>query len=114
MKDLFNEEGAEKMSRLLLIVLGGGILVLSILSLWQRNQMVRIGYEIERLQEQKKELVRIRKELLAEAETLSAVDRIEEIAREQLGMKVPRHQQRVYVDQDRITSARIDVNRSVR
>lgn len=114
MKDLFNEEGAEKVSRLLLVALGGGILILAFLSLWQRNQMVRIGYEIETLQEQKKELVRIRKELLAEAETLSAVDRIEQIAMEQLGMKVPRPQQRVYVDRERIKPARTEVGRSIR
>jgi cell division protein FtsL len=114
MKDLFNEEGAEKMSRLLLIALGGGILVLAFLSLWQRTQMVRIGYEIESLQEQKKELVRIHKELLAEAETLSAVNRIEEIAMEQLDMKVPRPQQRVYVDRERINTARIEARRSIR
>ncbi len=114
MKDLFSEEGAEKVSRLLLIALGGGILFLAFLSLWQRNKMVHIGYEIESLQKQKKELVRIRKELLAEAETLSAVDRIERIAVKQLGMKVPRPQQRVYVDRERIKSARIEGGRSIR
>ncbi|HIE65049.1 MAG: cell division protein FtsL [Nitrospira sp.] len=114
MKDLFSEEGAEKASHFLLIALGGGILILAFLSLWQRNQMVRIGYEIGRLQVQKKELVRIRKELFAEAETLSAMDRIEQIAMEQLGMKVPRPQQRVYVDRERVNTARIEVMRSIR
>jgi len=114
MKDLFSDQGAEKASRLVLMILGGGILVLVFLSLWQRNQMVRIGYEIERLQVQKKELVRIRKELFAEAEILSAMDRVEEIAIEKFGMKVPNPQQRVYVDQERIRSARIETKRSIR
>lgn len=114
MKELFTEEGAERAFRLLLIALGGGILLLVFLSLSQRNQMARIGYEIEHLQEKKKELVRIRKELFAEAETLSAVDRIEQVAMEQLGMKVPRPQQRVYVDREGIKSARVEAMRSIR
>ncbi|MFQ5779568.1 MAG: cell division protein FtsL [Nitrospiria bacterium] len=110
MKDLFDEGGAERMSRILMVALGAGILVLAFLSLWQRNQMIHIGYEIERLQQEKEEMRLIRKDLLAEVETLSAVERIEQIATEQLGMKPADSRQRIYIHPQRIQPAGLETS----
>jgi cell division protein FtsL len=82
--------------RALFWILGGAILFFAFLLLWQRHQMIRIGYEIEQLREERVELLRMQKELLIEAESLTALDRIERIATEQLNMKQALPQQRVY------------------
>lgn len=90
-------KGSRALSRFLFLALGGGILIVVFLSLWQRNQMIHIGYEIEQLKEEKEALLRVQKELLVEAESLGAMERIEQIAVEQLEMKPSASQQRVHV-----------------
>lgn len=97
MREPFNRKSSDRLSRLLFLALGGAILILAFLSLWQRNQMIYIGYEIEQLKEEKEALVRVQKELLVEAESLSAMQRIEQIAVEQLAMKPGGSRQRVHV-----------------
>lgn len=82
---------------LLLLIFIGPIVITSFLSVWQRNEMIRIGYETETLQKQKRALLRHQKELLAEVERLSALDRIEQIALGQLGMKASQPEQRVFI-----------------
>lgn len=59
--------------------------------------MIQMGYETESLQGKKKVLLRRKKELIAEIASLSAVERIEEIALEQLQMKSPDSGQRVII-----------------
>lgn len=100
MKDPFHRQRARTVPHFLFFVLGGAILILAFLSLWQRNQMISIGYEIEQLKEEREGLRRVQKELLVEAESLSAVERIERIAFEQLQMKPSASQQRVHVNTD--------------
>ena len=85
--------------RALFSLLGGAILFFAFVLLWQRHQMVRIGYEIEQLRLERSELLRIQKELSIEVESLNALDRIERIATEQLNMKQPLPQQRIYIRQ---------------
>jgi len=98
--------GNENHGALLILALGGAILILAFLSLWQRNQMIYIGYEIEQLKEEREALLRAQKELLVEAESLSAVERIERIAVEQLAMKPSLSQQRIYINaQDLLPSS---------
>ncbi len=73
------------------------IVVISFLAVWQRNEMVRAGYETGTIQKQKSALLRHQKELLVEVERLSALDRIEQIALEQIGMQHPEPEQRVFI-----------------
>jgi cell division protein FtsL len=61
-------------------------LTLALLSLWERHEMIRTGYEIERINREKKLLERAHQQLLAERESLSNLGRIERIAAERLGM----------------------------
>ena len=84
------------------LVFGGLALVLlflSFVSLWQRDQMTRVGYAIQKMQQQKEKLTKQHKELLIEVESLSALDRIEDIAMLQLSMVQALPGERIYVRQ---------------
>ena len=73
------------------------LLFLSFLSLWQRDQMTRVGYAIQKLQQEKAQLMKLHRELLIEVESLSALDRIEAVATRQLSMAPPLPGERIYV-----------------
>ncbi|MFY9268797.1 MAG: cell division protein FtsL [Candidatus Manganitrophaceae bacterium] len=89
------------------LLLGGLILLLAFLSLWQRNQMIHLGYEIEQFHRERGELQRVYRALQAEAESLSAVERIERIAVQQLKMVPALPPQRIYIRQTQDTSQEI-------
>ncbi len=78
------------------LCLVSAIPLIAFFSIRQRHEMIRIGYEIEELNKTKVELRRMHKELLAEAESLNAMGRIDKIATEQLKMIPARPEQRVY------------------
>lgn len=94
-----NEWFRQLESRIAFLILGGAILLFAFLSLWQHNQMIHLGYEIEQLHQQKAELRRIHQALLVEAESLSAIERVEQIAVRQLKMTPALPEQRVYIRQ---------------
>ena len=64
---------------------------------WERVDMVRIGYQIERLKRDKAVLERQRDELRVKVSALSAADRIAKLATEKLGMNLPQQGQVVIV-----------------
>src|SRR5688572_21541151 len=64
---------------------------------WERVDVVRIGYQIERLKRDKTVLERQRDELRVKASALSASDRIAKLATEKLGMSLPQQGQIVVV-----------------
>lgn len=64
---------------------------------WERVDVVRIGYQIERLKRDKAVLERQRDELRVKFSTLSASDRIAKLATEKLGMSLPRQGQIIVV-----------------
>ena len=68
-----------------------------LLDIGQRIHMITLGYEIEQLVKVQRDVQRLNKELIIEKETLSAPDRIERIAMESLGMKIPDDGQVIYV-----------------
>jgi hypothetical protein len=59
--------------------------------------MVRLGYQIERLKQERIALERERDELRVKLSTLSAPDRIAKIASERLGMSLPQQGQVIMV-----------------
>ncbi len=74
------------------------IVVVATLSyLWQHAHMVSLGYQVEAQRTALGKLSHHRAELLLEVASLSALPRIERIAREQLGMEPPRPAQLVRV-----------------
>jgi len=69
----------------------------SLVYVWQRLQVVTMGYEIETLKKQKDEAVKENKALKIEAATLTSPDRIDAIARNDISMKTPADSQIVMV-----------------
>ena len=75
-----------------------GIVAASALALvWPHLEMVKIGYKVARLKKERDVLVQERRELRVEIAALRQLDRIEAIARKELGMVFPRPDQIVYV-----------------
>ncbi|HWF60001.1 MAG TPA: cell division protein FtsL [Nitrospira sp.] len=64
---------------------------------WERVDVVRIGYQIERLKRDKTVLERQRDELRVKFSALSASDRVAKLATEKLGMSLPQQGQVIMV-----------------
>lgn len=72
------------------ILLVGGILVLGFLFyVWQHVQVVRLGYQVERLRAAQTALIQEGKGLRVELGRLRSLKRVEELARRKLGMVNP-------------------------
>lgn len=80
--------------KILTVLLG---LCLVFVFVWERVDMVRVGYQIERLKRDKTVLERQRNELRVQFSTLSASNRIAKVATETLGMRLPQQGQLVLV-----------------
>ncbi len=80
--------------KILTVCLG---LCLVFVFVWERADMIRIGYHVERLKHDKVMLERQRDELRVKASALSAPERIAKIAAEKLGMSSPQQGQIVIV-----------------
>lgn len=68
---------------------GLAVVALILLDVRQHVRIVSLGYEIEALNRERDRLNNLNREILIEAETLSALDRIEGIAVNRLGMMTP-------------------------
>lgn len=53
---------------------------------WQHYRWIQLGYEIENLQKKKDELLQYQQQLVLERETWAQLDRIDRIAKTELGM----------------------------
>jgi cell division protein FtsL len=56
---------------------------------WQRTDVIRMGYGLEKLKVEKKKLEQVHNQLLVEVSTLASLERVERIATTSLGMKHP-------------------------
>jgi cell division protein FtsL len=72
-------------------------LCLVFIFVWERVDMVRVGYQIERLKRDKTALERRRDELRVQFSSLSASNRIAKLATEKLGMSLPQQGQVILV-----------------
>lgn len=72
-------------------------LCLVFLFVWERVDIVRVGYRVERLKVEKTKLERERDQLRVKVSSLSAPDRIAKVATEQLGMVLPQKGQVIIV-----------------
>lgn len=70
---------------------------LCLVFVWERVDVVRVGYHIERLKRDKTVLERKRDELRVKVSALSASDRIAKLATEKLGMGPPQQGQIIVV-----------------
>jgi cell division protein FtsL len=80
--------------KILAVLLG---LCLVFVFVWERVDMVRVGYQIERLKHDKTALERQRDELKVQFSTLSASGRIARVATKELGMSLPQQGQIILV-----------------
>lgn len=80
--------------RMLALFIG---LCLVFLFVWERVDIVRVGYQVERLKAEKVRLERERDQLRVKFSALSAPDRIAKMATEQLGMVPPQKGQVIMV-----------------
>jgi len=74
----------------MLMLLGLGLVFVFV---WERVDVVRIGYQIERLKAQKVLLTRERDQLQVKVSTLAAPERIAKVATEKLGLLPPQQGQ---------------------
>ena len=73
------------------------VIALLLLFVWERVEIVRVGYQIERLKSRKSVLQRERDELRVKVLTLTSPEGIARAAREQLAMVPPRQGQVILV-----------------
>src|SRR5258708_21890960 len=94
-KDIRNSptvrEGDEARQRQLWRTMGIGLFLVVVLlfSAWQHFEMLRHGYQIERMQQERAAEEEVNRHLRLEIETLRAPRRIERIATEQLHLVTP-------------------------
>ena len=71
------------------IAIAGFLVVVLVLSAWQHFELLRHGYQIERMQQERAAEEDVNRHLRLEIETLRAPRRIEKIATEQLHLVAP-------------------------
>jgi cell division protein FtsL len=79
---------AERRQYMLLMGLAAVFVLALLFYGWQQYRWIQLGYEIESLQKKKDELLAFQRELVLERQTLEWEERIDSIARNQLGMVV--------------------------
>ncbi len=72
----------------------------AVLYVWQRYQYIRLGFEVNRLREAKARLEERIEPLEVEAAYLSRPGRIDALARHRLGMRPPRPDQVIVMEDD--------------
>src|SRR5256885_8400547 len=108
-KDIRNNpivhEVDEARQRQLWRTMGIGLFLVIVLlfSAWQHFEMLRQGYQIERMQQERAAEEEVNRHLRLEIETLRAPRRIERIATEQLHLVVPSRGQAIVIE--RVTPA---------
>ena len=79
------------------------LVVVLLFSAWQHFELLRHGYQIERMQQERAAEEEIKRHLTLEVETLRAPRRIEKIATEQLHLVAPARGQAIVIE--RVTPA---------
>lgn len=73
-------------------------IVFSLLFVWVRIQVIQLGYEVSRLRRETTELAEQKNRLEAEVAILKAPSRLETIAKERFGMRLPQGNEIVFVE----------------
>jgi len=81
------------------IVLGLLALVFGVvfLRVWQEMQIVQLGYRVNQLNEERQRLLNRQRILLSRRNALASLERVEAIAGQKLGMRVPEREQVVFL-----------------
>src|SRR5919109_3242596 len=76
----------------------GFLVIVLLFSAWQHFELLRHGYQIERMQQERAAEEEINRHLRLEIETLRAPRRIEKIATEQLHLVAPTRDQAIVIE----------------
>jgi cell division protein FtsL len=79
------------------LAIGVFLVAVLLFSAWQHFELLRHGYEIERMQQERAQELEIHRHLRLEIETLRSPKRIEEIATEQLHLVSPTSEEAVII-----------------
>ncbi len=71
------------------VLYGAAIAAPLLVYVWQRVEFIRLSYRVEQLQKEKQDLVEINKRMAVERSLLMSPNRIERVARQQLGLVDP-------------------------
>jgi len=89
-----------------LVALSTALILLGILLyLWPQMRIVELGYQQDALRLQQAQALQRQKELQVELASLRRLDRIEQLAMQQLGMKPPKLSQVIYLRQRQETAS---------
>lgn len=81
-----------------MVLLSVAVMMIILGAAWQRFATIRAGYRIEELKSQKEQLLEANRQLQLEEATLRNPERIDSIARNQLGFQPPRAGQMVRLE----------------
>lgn len=79
---------------LVLLLIGFGLVFFRV---WQEMQVMKLGYEIVRLRKESRVLEERQRVLVSRRNSLVNLERVERIAREDLGMQLPQKDQLVFL-----------------
>ena len=71
------------------LAVGGMLAVVIFLYAWQHFQCIQLNYQVESLKSRQAQMTELHRQLTLEAASLRAPERIDAIARQQLGMMAP-------------------------
>jgi cell division protein FtsL len=80
------------------VAIGGFLVVVLLFSAWQHFELVRHGYEIQRMQRERAEEEEVNRHLRLEIETLRSPARIERMAIRELHMVAPTRAQAIVLE----------------
>ena len=80
------------------VAIGGALVAVLLFSAWQHFELVRHGYEMERMQQERSAEEEVNRRLRLEVETLRAPKRIEEIAIRELHLVAPSREQAIVIE----------------
>jgi cell division protein FtsL len=99
--NVVREPDSRNQREYMLVTLLGGLFVLVLLFYgWQHYQWIQYGYLIEEAEKQKEQLAETGHQLRLERASLRSMQRIDSIARKQLGMVAPTAEQLVIFSAD--------------
>lgn len=88
------------------------IIVIVLFYTWQRMEVLKISYEIDKLRNEKDELINKNKFLQVEVASLKSLDRVEKTSRHELGLVTPDKFEMISLEgEDSIEDERIKNNR---
>ena len=85
------------------VAIGGALVLVLLFSAWQHFELMRHGYQMERMLQERAAEEEINRRLRLEVETLRAPKRIEEIATKELNLVAPSREQAIVIE--RVTPA---------